>query len=171
MRITSLLAILFLVAGQIQGQQLPSDTLVYYDFWVGTWDAEWDEGNGKKGRGINRIEKTLDGKVLQENFEILEGQSAGFKGTSISVYQTQRKKWKQAWADNQGGYYDFEGKVDGSKRIFQTQVRQLEDGRKFTQRMVFYNIKKDSFTWDWESSVNGGEDWTLNWRIRYTRKD
>lgn len=140
----------------------------YFDFWVGQWEVSWEEGDGM-GHGTNHIVKTLDGKVLRENFEITEGQNTGFKGTSISVYQPRFERWKQAWADNNGGYYDFTGMVEGNKRIFQTEVRELEDGRKFTQRMVFYDITNDSMTWDWEASEDGGETWTLNWRIFYDR--
>jgi hypothetical protein len=142
----------------------------YFNFWVGQWEVSWEEGDGM-GHGTNHIEKTLDGKVLQENFEITEGQNTGFKGTSISVYQPRFERWKQAWADNNGGYYDFTGEIEGNKRIFQTEVGELEDGREFTQRMVFYDITEDSMTWDWESSEDGGETWTLSWRIFYERMD
>jgi hypothetical protein len=37
--------------------------------------------------------------------------------------------------------------------------------------MVFYNIKADSFTWDWETSKDGGENFQLSWRISYQRKE
>ncbi len=145
------------------------DTTEWFDFWVGNWEASWDEGDGKKGKGVNRIEKTLDGTVIQENFEILEGQNKGFKGTSISVYQARFKRWKQAWADNQGGYYDFTGSKDGEERTFQTAIFKTQDGRAITQRMVFKKITSNSMTWDWEASQDGGESWTLNWRIFYTK--
>jgi hypothetical protein len=87
----------------------------------------------------------------------------------MSVYQPARDRWKQAWADNNGGYYDFTGIFEDEKRIFQTEVNKLPDGRRFVQRMVFYDISEDSFTWDWESSNDGGETWNLNWRIFYER--
>lgn len=143
----------------------------YFDFWVGHWEVSWEESDGIMGKGTNRVRKKLDGTVIEENFEITEGQNKGLKGTSISVYQRQLKVWKQAWADNQGGFYDFTGRLEGDKRIFQTRVFELEDGREFTQRMVFYDIKEDSVMWDWESSQDGGETWRLNWRIRYQRMD
>ncbi len=142
----------------------------YFDFWVGEWDVSWDEGEGNIGSGTNTIEKILDGKVIQENFRILEGQSVGFKGISHSVYQPQFERWKQSWADNSGGYYDFVGKFDGDKRIFQTIVFELEDGRKLTYRMIFYDIEENSLTWDWEVSYDAGENWNLMWRINYERK-
>lgn len=143
----------------------------YYDFWLGGWEVTWEEANGETGRGTNFIEKTLDGKVIQENFRVNEGQMEGFMGTSISVYNPRTDTWKQAWADNQGGYFDFTGKVDGTNRIFQTDIRKIGPDTLFTQRMVFYDITYDSLKWDWESSVDGGETWSLNWRINYRKVD
>lgn len=135
-----------------------------YDFWVGEWSATWDNGNGTIGKGTNKIVKILDEKVIQENF----ADEAGFKGTSISVFNPTQKKWHQAWADNQGGYFDLEGEVIGDKKIFKTKIREVND-KKYTQRMIFYDIKPKSFTWDWEKSEDGGKTWTLQWRIQYTR--
>lgn len=164
-----LLILFFTVSANAQVNPQELDPKEYFDFWIGKWEVSWDEGDGKTGRGTNIIEKSLDETVIQENFKILEGQNKGFKGTSISVYQTKFDRWKQAWADNNGGYFDFTGKLDGNKRIFQTEIRELEDGKQFIQRMVFYDITKDSLTWDWESSNDGGKTWTLNWRIHYKR--
>ncbi|TRX55944.1 DUF1579 domain-containing protein [Fulvivirga sp. M361] len=161
---------LFMVSA-IQTQKLPTEPEKYFDFWLGKWKVSWDEGNGVTGRGTNHIVRILDGKVIQENFEILEGQSKGFKGTSLSVYNPNQQKWKQAWADSQGGYYDFTGSVDGEKRMFQSAVINKPDGKRFTQRMVFYNIQTNELTWDWESSFDGGETWELKWRINYKREE
>lgn len=164
-----LLILFFTVSANAQVNPEELDPEEYFDFWIGKWEVSWDEGDGKTGRGTNVIEKSLDETVIQENFKILEGQNKGFKGTSISVYQTKFDRWKQAWADNNGGYFDFTGNLDGNKRIFQTGIRELEEGKQFIQRMVFYDITKDSLTWDWESSDDGGKTWTLNWRIHYKR--
>jgi hypothetical protein len=146
------------------------DTTHYFDFWVGKWKATYDEGTGVQQYGINTIDKILDGTVVRETFELDGGQNKGFKGTSISVYQPQLKRWKQAWADNQGGYFDFEGEFVGDKRIFKTQIFQRGE-KQIQQRMVFYNIKDDSFTWDWELSSDGGQTWALSWRILYVRME
>ena len=139
-----------------------------FDFWVGKWELTWDEGNGKMGKGTNEIEKILDGKVIQENFQVIEGNNKGFKGISISVYQPRLDRWKQAWCDNQGGYFDFIGEFDDDNRIFKTQIIE-RGGKKIISRMVFKDIKKDSFIWDWESSYDRGVTWKLNWRINYKR--
>jgi len=142
----------------------------YFDFWVGEWELSWTDNQGNPGAGTNTIEKTLDDVVIQENFEATEGRLDGYKGRSLSVYNPQRQSWHQAWVDNQGGYIDLKGSVEGDKRIFQTGERAGPQGGTIINRMVFYDIKKDSFTWDWESSQDGGESWSVNWQIQYIRK-
>ena len=148
-----------------QSDQLDSAT---YDFWVGKWDAKWENANGSTGSGTNHIFKVLGGTVIEENFTITGGAQAGFLGKSISVMDV-NKNWHQAWADNQGGYFDFVGEVLGDKKIFKTKLVE-RDGKKIIQRMVFYEIKEDSFTWDWEGTQDGGDTWNLLWRISYTRQ-
>lgn len=164
-----LLLIILFQYSILSAQSSENPVLSQYDFWVGRWDASWDEGEGKIGTGTNTITKVLDDKVLHENFEILTGINAGFKGMSLSVYNPNKKEWKQAWTDNQGGYFDFTGLADGDKKFFQTALQKLPDGKSRIQRMVFYNIRYDSFTWDWEASNDEGKNWNLLWRINYKR--
>lgn len=160
-----IVACLFVASAAFSQSSVPKEELEKMDFWVGEWNLTWEGG-----KGSNRIEKTLDGKVIQENFEGLEGQYAGFKGTSISVFNPQTKMWHQAWADNNGGYINFISDMEGENRIFQTIPREGPNGQTIVSRMRFYDITGDSFTWDWERSTDGGETWSLNWRIFYERK-
>ena len=155
-----ILASLFCLNLQAQGDENS------FDFWVGEWDLTWTGQDGKEGKGTNRIVKILDGKVIEENFEAI---GPGFKGKSLSVYNPNSGQWHQAWADNQGGYFDFIGEVEGDKRIFKTKMIE-KDGKKIIQRMRFYNISEDSLTWDWEMTQDGGETWNLQWRINYKKK-
>ena len=52
--------------------------------------------------------------------------------------------------------------------MFQTKMRESGDN-KIIQRMVFYEITRDAFKWDWEMSADNGNTWTLQWRIFYGR--
>lgn len=142
----------------------------YFDFWLGTWDLTWQDSDGSTAHGTNRIERVLDGKVIKESFEAHSGAYAGFKGRSFSVHDARKGTWKQTWVDNQGGYLDFVGEIDGNKRIFRrTGINPR--GEKVLQRMVFYDITDDSLTWDWEISEDDGKTWQLRWRIFYERAD
>jgi len=77
--------------------------------------------------------------------------------------------WRQAWADNQGGFFALRGRVEGDKRIFITDPVQRGD-KTVVQRMVFHTIKADSLVWDWESSTDGGATWQRQWRVDYVRR-
>ncbi len=137
----------------------------WLDFWVGHWELSWEDGDGQTGLGENVIERILDGKVIQENFKATSGKLQGFFGKSMSVFNPRNQTWRQAWTDNQGSYFSFLGATEGNKKVFKTTP--CDDG--LIQRMVFYNITSNSLTWDWESSTDGGKNWTLQWRIYYKR--
>ncbi len=133
-----------------------------FDFWLGDWDATWEGG-----RGTNRVEKILDGCVIHENFDGGGPGGNGLVGKSYSTYTPAMKKWRQTWVDNQGGYLDFVGGMEGKTMILSRAAER--DGKKFLQRMVWYNIGRDAFDWNWERSDDGGRTWTTQWAIHYVR--
>ena len=137
-----------------------------YDFWLGNWNGTFDE-NGKTCHATNHITRIMNNKYIHEDFTIIDGENKGYKGESFSVLDQSDKKWKQTWIDSQGGYLDFVGDKDGDTKIFKRNFTN-PNGKIIYQRMRFYNIQKDSFTWDWESSKDGST-WQLDWRINYTR--
>jgi hypothetical protein len=138
-----------------------------FDFWVGEWDLSWSaQGNVPAGTATNRIEKILDGCVIQETFTTTGAPS--FNGRSVSTYVVQEKKWKQTWVDNQGIYLDLTGEFkDGEMRL--TRHGLGVDGKPRLSRMTFTNIKPDSFDWNWEISTDDGKTWK-NWPVHYKRK-
>ena len=129
-----------------------------FDFWLGEWDVQW----GEDGCGTNRIEKILNGKVIQENFSALD-----LAGTSVSCFDLERRLWCQTWVDNNGSYLDFTGRFENEKMILERYA--LVKGQVFKQRMVWYEIETNKFEWNWERS-DDGESWNVVWNIHYTRK-
>jgi hypothetical protein len=142
----------------------------YFDFWIGEWNLTWMDPDSSTGTGFNTIERVLNGAVIKENFEGLTGASYGYIGKSYSVYQPASGEWKQTWVDNTGDYLDFTGEFADNKRMF-TRFGTDQDGNVILQRMIFYDIHPDSFTWDWVVSRDNGDSWSLNWRIQYQRAD
>lgn len=168
--------ILFLIVGLAVGVNISCGQSLqdlkpeaYFDFWVGDWELAWKDADGDTALGVNRIERILDGHVIKENFEALSGDLTGFEGKSYSVFNPRTGKWKQTWVDNEGGYLDFTGRIDGNNRVFERKGVNPQGGE-ILQRMVFHGITEDSFRWDWEISEDNGTTWQLRWRIFYSRK-
>lgn len=137
-----------------------------FDFWVGEWKAEWENNDGTKSEGKNIISRILNGCVIEENFN--GNTENDFKGKSFSVYNTQTNQWQQTWVDNHGGYMIFTGVYSGEKMILSRSFKNAE-GKIIKQRMIFHNIKENSFEWNWEKSSDNAESWEVSWKIYYSR--
>lgn len=132
------------------------------DFWVGEWDVSW----GEDQHGTNRVERILDGKVIQEN---IDGRPAmPFRGKSLSVYNTRLGRWQQTWVDTEGNYWHFNGGLEDDRFVLATE--DVVDDKPVHLRMVFYDIAAESLKWRWERSEDGGQTWELRWLIHYRRK-
>jgi hypothetical protein len=165
-----LFAALLLFPMIVRTQQTMADgDSTSFDFWVGEWNLTWKGSDSTTLTGENSVSKILAGKVIQEQFQGLGGPNNGLRGTSVSVFNKTDKKWHQTWVDNQGAYLEFIGGISGDKRIFSRHGRNAK-GAEVEQRMVFYNIAKDTFDWDWERSLDSGKSWQIQWRIHYLRK-
>ncbi len=132
-----------------------------FDFWVGNWNAYWNDSL----KGTNTITKTLKDKVVEENFKIND---KSFFGRSWTVYDSTNKIWQQTWVDDAGAYLVFTGGREGDKVILKMAPKKDNTGKIKISRMVFFNIKPDSFDWDWQSSYDQ-KFWTSNWLIHYKR--
>ena len=162
------LMLLFFISSFIHGQTNNDTNLkkeTAFDFWIGHWEVSWYGKDSTKIVGTNSISKILDGKGIQEKFE---DPSMKFKGTSISVYNPRSKEWHQAWADNQGTFYNFVGELQNDKRIFKTTHKDKND---VLWRMVFSEIKQNSLIWTWQGTKDDGKTWDTFWKIFYKRME
>jgi len=139
-----------------------------FDFWLGDWQVTWKNPDGTTGHARNHVHRILDGEVIEEQFEAEPGPPPVLHGRSLSVLQKATGTWRQAWADNEGSFFSFTAAIDGDKRLFATPL--VSDGQQVKgQRMVFHDIARDRFTWDWEGTTDGGKTWTLLWQLQYKR--
>ena len=166
--------ILSLTAGVAAFSQMPplpppcsSDEAKQFDFWVGAWDLEWTDAKGQKQKGTNRINKILGGCVIEENFST--GGPQPYLGKSHSLFDIRSGLWKQTWVDSGGSYIDLTGEFKEGKMTLRREGTDPK-GNKLLFRMVYSNIKSDSFLWDWESSADGGKTWKTNWQINYKKR-
>ena len=142
-----------------------------FDFWVGEWECSGplrttpgkDDWSNSKAK--NSIKKILGGKVVEESFSM-----DGFNGRSVTVYDQKREIWRQTWVDDAGGYLAFEGGIVDGKMVLNEVSKPIASNPDRKQRMVFSDFLGDSFTWEWQSSQDGGKTWELDWRLNYKRK-
>lgn len=172
MRFNQLLAILLLGATlEVAAQGAPvakpcaTPEARQFDFWLGSWTARF-MNNNQSVTGSNTVSALYDGCVIAEQFDGAPG--SPLKGLSHSVYDVYAKRWKQTWVDNSGSYLDFTGGWEGDRMILTREAER--NGKRFLQRMVWFDIRADAFNWHWERSDDGGKTWAVNWRIEYQRK-
>ena len=124
-----------------------------FDFWIGDWIANWSDTL----HGTNHIEKMFGNCTIHENFS---DPKSNFLGQSWNVYNANSKLWQQTWVDNQGGYIVLTGGMTGDSLVLTTAERtvpvKISPTGKLMSRMVYYNIKSDSFDWSWEASTDTG---------------
>lgn len=134
------------------------------DFWVGDWIAEDEKG---QRIGTNHITRDEYGDcIITEHFKMDDGTMIGH---SVSTYRPGIKEWRQTWVDSQNGYFNLAGgPVKGSDHIFYFENLRLTDKQPY-QRMIWQDVKPDSFIWRWQSRTKPEGAWTDSWVIHYRR--
>ena len=131
-----------------------------FDFWVGEWNVQ-----NARGRrvGTSRIERAEDGCV------ILESWAGGGTGRSLNFYDANLRKWRQTWADSDGGVSEFAGVYrDGAMRFEGESHR--PDGARVLRRLTFFDLGADRVRQYSEASTDGGKTWASNYDFIYVRK-
>ena len=95
---------------------------------------------------------------------------SGYLGASFSMYDPQKKKWVQTWVDNGGAYIALVGgPVQGRPYSFELVTVEPKGPRQVYSRMIWQDVKPDSFTWRWQAKQADGS-WADSWVIRYRRR-
>jgi hypothetical protein len=131
----------------------PCDQPAYrqFDFWIGDWNA-YDIVTGKKDAHV-KVERILDGCVLHENYEAINGH----KGQSFSIYDASRKLWHQTWVTNDGRLLEIEGSFSNGEMVL-TGADLTPDGRQRQARGVWKPVK-DGVRETGVTSLDGGKTW------------
>jgi hypothetical protein len=138
------------------------------DFWVGDWDASFDAGGGKTGHASNHITRDEYGAcVIAEHFAQPD---VGYVGGSYSMFDNQTGQWRQTWVDNRGSLFVLTGgPVSGQSHVFELKTADVRGPTKAFKRMIWQDVKPDSFTWRWQSQEPDGS-WKDAWVLHYTRR-
>jgi hypothetical protein len=122
-----------------------------FDFWVGQWNVY---GPDDTIVGTNRIEKTVNGCLIVENWKGAKGGA----GKSFNYYDTTRKKWRQVWVAAPGSL-DLTGEFGGGVMRYSGETAGL-DG--VTQEDLSFTRNPDGTIRQlWRQSPDGGNTWRV----------
>jgi hypothetical protein len=140
----------------------PPPEVRQFDFWVGDWEVTTPDG---KVAGHNRIELILDGRALQENWN----GNGGFTGTSLNIYDTTAKVWRQFWIDRTGGVLQLAGGFADGKMVLEG-TSPAADGKTTIDRITWTPNVDGTVRQFWEQSSDNRETWTVVFDGRYRRR-
>lgn len=153
--------------GAVHGQGAPARSCEtdaryrQFDFWIGSWRVVDADGHEM---GTNRIEKLLNGCVLQENWSGARGGS----GKSFNYYDPEAGEWRQLWVNASGGHITYEGGFsNGAMRFRGTMV--APDGTATPSRMTFTPLPDGRVRQVIEGSRDGGKTWRKGFEGFYVR--
>lgn len=160
-----------LAASPAQAQERPKPCSApeyrQLDFWAGEWDLEYDRPDGSVGSATNTITNDEYGPcVVVEKFAMPNG----YKGTSYSIYDREKKQWRQMWVDNQGGTFTLVGgPVSDQAQRFELRTLEPTGPEQLLRRMIWQDVTGNSLVWRWQSHQPDGS-WKDDWVLRYKRR-
>lgn len=122
-----------------------------FDFWLGDWEVSNPDGDVV---GTNTITSVSGGCGLHERWE----GATGAVGESLNAYDRRTGTWHQAWVGGRGLVLRLEGGLrDGSMVL---EGRLVEGDDHVPQRITWTPAADGSVRQHWETSEDGGANWT-----------
>jgi hypothetical protein len=140
----------------------PMSHVEEFAFWIGEWECRDPAGNVA---GTNRIEATLDGRVLHEHWSGTNGS----RGESFNIKAADTGKWHQTWVDDEGSLLLLDGGPADDGSMLLEGARPAADGVTVRHRIRWTPRDDGTVQQTWTVSKNGGEQWTTVVDLTYTR--
>jgi hypothetical protein len=144
------LIVLPLVTGPVDTQQpaaqpAPCSSTEHrqFDFWIGEWDVQGQNG---QQLGQNTITTILKGCVVQES-------------------------WHQVWVDDTGGFLHLSGEYTDGRMMMTGETPTMSGGRTL-HRLSFERVNGDAnrLRQFWQISNDGGQTWQVSFDGIYVRR-
>ena len=136
-----------------------------FDFWIGRWEVRDPSG---KIVGHNRIERAHGGCALIENWTGL----GGVTGSSVNIYDRDHHRWHQTWVDSSGGLLQLDGSRSESAMSLSGSAFDADAVNQVAlQRITWTPLEGGRVRQLWESSTDGGKNWSVAFDGLYIRQD
>ena len=135
-----------------------------FDFWLGDWEVRDPEGTVV---GRNRITSVFDGWALREEWR----GTSGHRGTSLSAWSPQRRKWHQTWVDSLGLLLLIDGEMRDGAMVMEGEAASPTDQAALVRHRLSWSIMdgdRDRVRQHWQISGDG-ESWATVFDGRYVR--
>jgi len=134
-----------------------------FDFWQGDWDVRDPSG---KIVGRNRIIALHGGCALEENWT----GAGGHSGTSLNIYDSDRKRWHQTWVDSNGGVLQLDGGIVAGAMVLRGETMSDSPPKTTLQRITWTPQRDGRVRQLWESSSDGGRTWDVVFDGMYSKR-
>ncbi|WP_329383868.1 hypothetical protein OG625_22205 [Streptomyces sp. NBC_01351] len=146
-----------------------------FDFAVGSWnvtnrwrtdfldpDSEWEEFPA-----VSHISRHFDGGA---SFDEIDFPTKGFGGLTLRLFDREREEWSLYWASRRTGvlFPPVVGRFHGGRGVFEGE--DTHDGKDVRVRFVWSGTRTETPRWEQYFSVDGGENWLLNWTMDLERR-
>ena len=151
--VTLLLPILFSISAQSQDNSVPCDSIANraFDFWLGQWKVESDDGKYLGGNAITRENNCL----LLEQWQ----SASGNRGTSINYYDPLQQQWVQHWIDD-SNIIHLSGNMEQGSMVLAGTIFGRDSGNTYPLKGTwtllpdsrvrqFFEIQKDGYWQPW----------------------
>jgi hypothetical protein len=132
-----------------------------FDFWVGRWEV-FAEDKPERKVADSLIEAVYDGCAVRENWMPLKGGGGG----SLSAYDREIGRWRQAWIDSTGSWAEFQGGWSGTAMILEGTWPQPGAPRQIT-RMTYTRQAGGNVIQRGETSDDNGRSYQSSWAFIY----
>jgi len=142
-----------------------------FDFILGHWAAHGSYLD-KTGQRIHYQAKwigtsLLSGNMISDEFKVTDPSGkAVFWGTTLRIYNPNRKRWEMEWVDILKGSFnrkDFYGEQKGQQ--MHLRFSDSDEHGDFLMRIVFSDISQNRFLWRADRSNDNGKTWIDNYSL------
>lgn len=135
------------------------------DFILGTWDVY----AGEKKNAEVTIDSRLGGCTLTEMWTTPAGSKGN--GLGLMTYSTLLKSWHYHWAADTGSTTVFTGSLRGPGNMLYVTEKPLPDGRKRARHWTLVKQPDGSVRELSVGSDDGGKTWTIEYDLKWVKKN
>jgi len=143
----------------------------------GTWEVagsirQSPEAPWSESETISTIEPRFRGAMFKEEFATADGNEF----IRMYAYDPIREVYRFTSINSSMAFIDVrEGQIDDTGRLTVSNVETGTPAQFFGMtihgRLSFFDMKEDGFQVEHESSIDGGENWFVNYKATYTRTE